>query len=79
MRYQAQFTRRNAARTKLKKTGDCIPAANIGRNHPDYGMTVAEHEASKAKRKRQLPGNVFYGLADNGQIYRGTVIQHFGQ
>lgn len=24
--------------------------ANLGRQHPDYGMTVAEHRAAKAER-----------------------------
>jgi hypothetical protein len=24
--------------------------ANLGRNHPDYGMSVAEHEAAKRQR-----------------------------
>lgn len=38
------------ARTKLKLKGYPYPAANIGRNHPDYGMTPGEHAASKAER-----------------------------
>lgn len=26
--------------------------ANVGRNHPDYGMTQNEHMAAKAKRAK---------------------------
>lgn len=29
-----------------------VPLANLSRNHPDYGMTPAEHEAAKAQRER---------------------------
>lgn len=32
----------------------CLPSAgraNLGRFHPDYGMTVAEHQAAKLKRE----------------------------
>lgn len=49
--YQGNWTelmRRRAARKKLGLKGDPIPAANIGRRHPHYGMTVREHEAAKA-------------------------------
>lgn len=28
-------------------------AANLGRNHPDYGMSMKEHEAEKALRNSQ--------------------------
>ena len=45
-----ELKRRDAARLKLKLRGHAYPAANIGRAHPDYGMTVGEHEASKAQR-----------------------------
>lgn len=27
--------------------------ANVSRNHPDYGLTVEEHEAAKAARQSQ--------------------------
>lgn len=45
---------RNRARARLGLTAfeypRRVPWANIGRNHPDYGMTVAEHNAAKAQR-----------------------------
>lgn len=33
-----------------RKTGARIPHANLSRFHPDFGMTMPEHEAAKAKR-----------------------------
>ena len=47
---RAETQRRILARAKLGLAGDRTPAANIGRKHPDYGMTVAEHRAAKAAR-----------------------------
>jgi hypothetical protein len=38
-----------SAKVVTKPRGKAL--ANVGRNHPDYGMTVSEHEA--AKRERQ--------------------------
>lgn len=48
----AELGRRRAARQELRLTGVPFPAANIGRRHPDYGMTPAEHAFSKANRPR---------------------------
>lgn len=45
-----EFQRRSLARKRLKLEGDPVPAANVGRKHPDYGMTPAEHAAAKAAR-----------------------------
>lgn len=42
--------RRRLARKRLKLEGNPVPAANVGRNHPDYGMRPAEHAAAKAAR-----------------------------
>lgn len=33
-----------------RKTRARIPHANLSRFHPDFGMTMKEHEAAKAKR-----------------------------
>ena len=49
-RYIAQTMRRSVARRFLGLKGRCDIPANISRHHPDYGMTVAEHEAAKAAR-----------------------------
>lgn len=46
----AEQGRRQLARRNLGLQGAARPAANVGRNHPDYGMTVSEHLAAKAQR-----------------------------
>lgn len=33
-----------------RKTGKRVPYANLSRFHPDFGLTMREHEANKAKR-----------------------------
>ena len=33
-----------------KSTGDKLVLANISKNHPDYGMSPAEHLRAKAER-----------------------------
>jgi hypothetical protein len=45
-----ELGRRREARRKLGLRGEPIPAACVGRRHPDYGMTVVEHEFAKANR-----------------------------
>ena len=44
---------RKAARRAYwyRSTGTPLVLANISRNHPDYGMSPAEHEAAKAARR----------------------------
>jgi len=45
-----EFQHRRHARRNLGLAGEPFPAANIGRCHPDYGMTPGEHVAAKARR-----------------------------
>jgi hypothetical protein len=49
----AENARRHGARALLRPRlarVSNVPAANVGRNHPDYGMTPAEHWAAKKAR-----------------------------
>lgn len=55
---RAELDRRRAARRRLggwlkSLKGEPRPAANIGRNHPDYGMTVHEHALAKRIRAQR--------------------------
>lgn len=51
---------RQAVRQSLKLSADNTIFANVGRNHADYGLTPAEHAASKASRRARGP--VFRGM-----------------
>lgn len=44
----AEYERRVEARKKLKLPVPERMFSNVGRHHPDYGTTPAEHEARKA-------------------------------
>lgn len=47
-----QTYRRVSTGTRIKRFGTVHdePRANVGRNHPDYGLSVAEHAANKLAR-----------------------------
>lgn len=40
------------AYTRNHNPNEYVPA-NLGRNHPDYGMSMKDHETEKAARKAQ--------------------------
>lgn len=50
----SELYRRNEARRRLGllpfRRQWAVAWANVGRNHPNYGMTQNEHMAAKAKR-----------------------------
>lgn len=56
---------REGARRKLtygdtggRLKGDCFPAANLGCNHPDFGMRPIEHALNKAMRRAEAAKQV---------------------
>lgn len=52
---KGEWAARRVARGRLRLMGSYpYPAANIGRNHPDYGMSVKEHLISKEIRQIEL-------------------------
>lgn len=52
----SEIVRRSNARSRLGfipfRRPWAVAWANVGRNHPDYGMTQDEHMAAKAKRAK---------------------------
>lgn len=47
----AELQRRRDARKRLNAPGEPIPAANVGRHHRHYGLTVPEHEMNRRMSK----------------------------
>jgi hypothetical protein len=47
--------KKNMRAHAYKRDGNADPyiPANLGRNHPDYGMSMKDHETEKAARKAQ--------------------------
>lgn len=67
--------RHDRRKAYLKQTGNDRMLANISRFHPDYGMTVAQHEAQKELRKAgKVPFVDKAGLA----VRRGALAKGYG-
>lgn len=50
--HKRKMLRKRMARERAyRSVGQPLVLANISKNHPDYGMSPAEHEAAKKSRK----------------------------